>query len=290
MEAILPGSSSSVTRFQQMRESIPSPTMADTSQPPSTLPPPYTSSTNTTLSRKHGHHSASVGSDPRYRADPNPYIEVPKTAPISNTLASDGEDDTFLTASLGAPTTPVSHTPQNYLVPSDSPTPPDKGTKIHQPPRHSSSDGEFIKPSPRPRPRPRTPRASPAPEPRPPKPKSDDDDYIKMMSSPARRLETTMSEGELPQYLEVVGADHDSTLDEDNYVIPDSPPKQTRSSNSLRKAVGGVNSTQGAESGGGGGGNLVDTISQHFNKEQIGMLIQMLQEVRLVMSSYSIIM
>ena len=98
-----------------------------------------------------------------------------------------------------------------------------------------------------------------------------------------------MSEGELPQYLEVVGADHDPTLDEDNYVIPNSPPKQTRSSNSLRKPVGGVNSTQGAESGG-GGGNLADTISQHFNKEQIGMLIQMLQEVRLVMSSYSIIM
>lgn len=97
-----------------------------------------------------------------------------------------------------------------------------------------------------------------------------------------------MSEGELPQYLEVVGTDHDPTLDEDNYVIPNSPPKQTRSSNSLRKVVSGVNSTQGAESG--GGGNLVDTISQHFNKEQIGMLIQMLQEVRLVMSSYSIIM
>ena len=273
MDAILPGSSSSVTRFQQ---SLSPPLMTDSSS--SSLPPPYTP-TNTTPSRKPGQHSASLGSDPRYRADPNPYIEVqPASASSSKDLLSDAEDDAFLTASLRAPTIPVSSDdPQNYLVPSESPTPgTSEGSKTHAPPRHSSSDGQFVKPVPSPRPRPRTrPRASPAPE-------QGEDDYIKMMSSPIKKrtLQMTVSEGELPQYLEVVGEDRDPTLDEDNYVIPDSPLRSEKSSNSLRR---GVNSPQGVEpKGGGASGNLVDTISQHFNKEQIGMLIQMLQEVRLV--------
>ena len=55
--------------------------------------------------------------------------------------------------------------------------------------------------------------------------------------------------------------------------------------------MGGVNSPQGVEPRGGGASvNLVDTISQHFNKEQIKMLIQMLQEVRLVVHTVYIIM
>ncbi|CAI8050081.1 hypothetical protein GBAR_LOCUS27547 [Geodia barretti] len=280
MDAILPGSSSSVTRFQQ---SLSPPLMTDSSSSAqsSSLPPPYTP-TNTTPSRKPGQHSASLGSDPRFRAAANPYMEVPKpasSASSSKDLLSDAEDDAFLTASLGAQTTPVSiHVPQNYLVPSVSPPPgTSEGSKTHAPPRHSSSDGQFVKPvpSPRPRPRPR-PRASPAPE-------QGDDDYIKMMSLPIKKrtLQMTVSEGELPQYMEVVGDDSDPTLDEDNYVIPDSPLRSEKSSNSLRRGVGGVNSPQGAElRGGGASGNLVETISQHFNKEQIGMLIQMLQEVR----------
>ena len=279
MDAIFPGSSSSVTRFQQMRENVSPPLVADTSPQATSLPPPYTL-TNTTPTRKQVPHCASLGSDPRSRADPNPYIVVPKTTASSKDLAAANEpddDDMFLTASLGAP-----HNAQNYLVPSENPQPGKSATvpKPHARPRHSSSDSTFTRPvpSPRPKARPRTPRhVPPAPE---LSKVNSEDDYIKMMSSPIKKstLQTTVSEGEPPQYLEVVSDDHDPTLDEDNYVIPNSPPnKPVRSSNSLRGAAA---SPQGAESGGGASGNLVDTISQHFNKEQIGMLIQMLQEVR----------
>ena len=180
------------------------------------------------------------------------------------------QDDSFLERSLG---TPTSHTPQEYLLPSESLK---LRKKIHSPPRHSASEGEVMKPIPSPRPR-ITPRpVKPSPAPRSPVPP--DDGYIKMMSSPARAnrlLQATVSADELPQYLELVTDSDEDMVDEDNYVIPDTPPNK-KTSSSL--------SPGGSSGGSGGSGDLVDTIAKHFNKEQIGMLIAMLQEVRLVTS------
>jgi hypothetical protein len=99
-----------------------------------------------------------------------------------------------------------------------------------------------------------------------------------MVSSSARMkrtLQATVSEGELQQYLEVV-ADHDPTLDENNYVVPETPPPphdRRRDSSQSGRGLGGARS-QAVES------EVVDTISQHFNKDQIGLLIKMLQDIR----------
>ena len=119
----------------------------------------------------------------------------------------------------------------------------------------------------------------------------DDPDYIKMMSSPVKKP----ADDKLPDYLEVVtDSNPDFNLDEDNYVVPDPPyvppksPVSKQNSGGFKPSVSdSIKSTGSTTQEGAGVGvqadgatNLVDTISQHFNREQIGMLIRMLQEVR----------
>ena len=122
----------------------------------------------------------------------------------------------------------------------------------------------------------------------------DDSDYVTMMSSPVRR-QSTASNGEEPDYLKVIGSDSECYLDEHNYVLPESIPedslgplvperRRATSEQSRSDSIQSTGSTysRGAESGGAqeGASNLVDTISRHFNPQQIGLLIQMLQDVR----------
>lgn len=286
MEAIQLGSSSSINSHSSssLTSPLPSSSPRHHSSPSSSTTEVSSTRSASLLNRTpppndtsfSGHNSSSLKYDPRTRADPNPYSfdeSVPSKDPSND--VDDEEDDAFLKLSLDKHTTDQT-TAQAYLVPSEDLSPRDKEQKFHAPPRHSASDGDVMKSGSRPRP---NPRPRPRPNPRPPA-STEDEDYISMMSSPARRaLLTTVSEGELPQYLEVVGeSNNDETLDQDNYVIPNTPPPiPVRSTNSFRQERGVV---KGVELDGGASYNVVDTISQHFNKEQIGMLIQMLQKVR----------
>lgn len=287
MEAIKPGSSNSLTQFKKIMASPPAlATYSDN-------PPPYSAGRispapiKTVSPSPRGNVSPAPGkketlTEFHFPADPNPYSPAPKSSYRRQDNFDDNDD--FLSASLPA----LPDTPQEYLLPS---TPTSKGSPggPHLPPHRGMSEGHMTHPRPSPRPRRRT--APPVKYP----PTSnghgatpDDPDYVKMKSSPVKK---PSPDDKLPDYLEVVP---DSYLDDENYVLPDPqyvPPKspvskqnsggfEPSASDSI-KSVGNT-SQQGAGVGDqtDGATSLVDTISQHFNREQIGMLIRMLQEVR----------
>ena len=316
MEAILPGSSKTLTNFKQAMAAHSPPPMQGY---PYNSPPSYsTENTVTTPTR----NSPVVGRS--QHAHPNAYTLTPHTCPLGNE-EEDEYDDDFLSASL-----PPSGIPQNYVLPMPSLS---RGTqslrgapgtggpeKFHAPPKRVSSAGNVVDAKPKPSPRRssaqnpspiiphRTPPQTP-PRIRPPVENghggagttADDDPYIAMTSSPVRRpakspaATSSGDELELPDYLEVVASQRGPALDEDNYVLTgpvESPDLSVTTeqdptgsyhkslSDDARNTAGSYH--QGAERGKQleGAGDLADTLSRHFNHEQIGMLIHMLQEVR----------
>ena len=352
MEAILPGSSKTLTNFKQAMAAHSPPPMQGY---PYDSPPSYpTENTVTTPTR----NSPVVGRS--QHAHPNAYTLTPHTCPIGNEEEDECDDD-FLSASL-----PPSGIAQNYVLPVPSLSrsaqslrgAPGTGgpAKFHAPPKRVSSAGDVVDAKPKPSPRrssaqnksPRIPhRTPPQTPPRicPPVENghggtgttTDDGSYITMTSPPVRRPAKSPAatpsgdDLELPDYLEVVALQRDPMLDEDNYVLPgpvESPDlsatteqdptgsyhkslsadaRNTESSyhqgaekgkqpegaeqyspgschkslsDSTRSTAGSYH--QGAERGKQpeGAGNLADTLSRHFNHEQIGLLIHMLQEVR----------
>lgn len=294
MEAIRPGSSNSLTQFKKMMDSPPAiPTYSDSPPPYSAgrispapnrrVPPSPRGNVSPTPQRNVSPAPGKTGplTEFHFPADPNPYSPAPKLTSIHHQGNFD-DDDEFLSASLP----PLTTRPQEYLVPSrDTPPPTSKGG-LHLPPQRVMSEGHMSRPKPRPHPRPHPRRRTTPPVKYPPTSNGDgttpdDPDYIKMMSSPIKESSSGPTDDKQPHYLEVVG---DPSVDDDNYVIPDPPyvkPPVFKQNSGGFEVPGSPDSTpqQGAVAGD-GATNLVDTISQHFNREQIGMLIQMLQEVR----------
>ena len=283
MEAILPGSSDSVTRFQKaMRDAAQTPPPQGFSPPPQGFSPPPLYSNGTPMNYGQtpaGNISPGVG--PPERAQPNAYVISPtKQASYLSVDDSDGED--FLTASLGPPPDP-----QEYLSPTETQSlknPSGGQGKIHAPPKRGMSDGEVTKPKPKPSPRPRR-QTNPPQKGHETIPTTDDSSYVTMLPSPVRRhpaVKTAASDGQLPDYL---SAQEEPEVDEYNYVLPDSPSagcpvpdRDTSMSDSIQSSASGY--SRGVESGN-GATNLADTISRSFDRDQIGLLIHMLQEVRL---------
>ena len=264
MEALCPGSSESITRFQP-----PPPPPLESPPPNQTLgypqepsPPPYDS----TFVRgdppppptTNNHHSFSPeernsvppGGTQWPRADPNTYIRSPVLSPQPDFEEEEDDDDgdDFIPASLTA-TLPSSFTAQEYMLPSDLETQSLKNPpipKVHQRPQRGMSDPNVVKPKPSPRPRRnqtlgqlRTPRAPPAPLDTSSMP--DDSTYVTMIPSPVhKRLPPIQSkDGRQPNYLEVVQSDDDPVLDGDNYVLsePASIPLESATAQTRRAGV-----------------------------------------------------
>ena len=298
MEAILPGSSSTLTNFKKTMESHSPPPAGGY---PYNSPPPYPAKDSTNISP----------GDPlksHINADPNPYSMVPK---LASSPRDNSDDDAFLIASLP----PMPTIAQEYLLPHEKSAQGSEGplrghAKNHMSPKRGMSAGEVEVSKPKPSPRPRRGTAPPvSPRKNPPTANgrratittddADDVPYIAMMSSPIRKPKpkSTNSENnlELPDYLEVVSSRTNPVLDECNYVltqppsVPESPSAAptTDPGGSYKSLSDSIQSSGGKYQQGAGAGdqqdgatNLADTISRHFNPDQIGMLIRMLQEVR----------
>ena len=95
-------------------------------------------------------------------------------------------------------------------------------------------------------------------------------------------------DSELPDYLQVVSPVHEADMDENNYVLsePASVPDNQRSgqyykaSPGVGPSVAGNDVNQKRSDREKQEYDLAETISRHFDHDQIGMLIEMLQQVR----------
>ena len=281
MEAILPGSSSSVTNSKKVMEANSPP--AHTSGYQYEPPPAYTlSPAPHTPPPKH----ISPNSNSQDHVDPNTYSATPKRDVQPGDNSEGEEDDEFISASLGPTSRPQA---QEYLLPTKSQSlrEPSRGRPgVPSLRKRGNSDGDVMKPRPSPRPRRKVSPQNGVET----TPTTDDPGYVKMVPSPVRKswtAKTGVSDTELPNYLQVLESEAEPVVNDDNSHAVSESPESPAGAQILKQGSSVTDSVRSAGSGyspgtvsGDGASNLADSISQNFNHDQIGLLIQMLQQVR----------